>query len=175
MSESFLFILLILLFTTFADSQIFTASLILIMSNGEYLLDTMNFYLNVFLNSYLPTVSVFPYIVKANTYFKDIPLGMVLFIFILTIIIVIAVSYYLNFRGSFILESRRFHKSVYSMKVIYAMVLLSAAIILLSSGISVSNYSTILIFMIALFAFFKFHLSPTLIIAISLIISYLLY
>ena len=65
MSESLLFILFILLFTTFADSQIFTATLVLIMSNGEYLLDTLNFYLNVFLNSYLPTVSVIPYLIMS--------------------------------------------------------------------------------------------------------------
>ena len=175
MSESLLFILLILLFTTFADSQIFTATLVLIMSNGEYLLDTLNFYLNVFLNSYLPSVSVIPYLIMSPSYFKDIPIGMMIFILVLVLLTIIGVGYYLNFRGSFILESRRFHKSMCLMKIIYAMILLSAAIILLNSGIAVSNYSTILIFMIALFAFFKFRISPMFIIVISLVISYLLY
>lgn len=175
MSEFLLFVLLILIFTTFADSQILTAALILIMSNGEYLLDSLKFYINVFLNSYLPTVSIFPYLIMSPTYFRDISIGMMLFILVLVIIIIIGVNYYLNYRGSFVLESRRFHKSMCLMKIIYAMVLLSAAVILIQSGISVSNYSTILIFMIALFAFFKFNISPMFIIVISLVVSYLLY
>lgn len=175
MSELMLFVFLILLFTTFGDFNVITASLISLVSAGTYLSSIVNFYILSMINTIFPNVSLLPYILFSYEYINNLSIGIMIFIFIICFILCMVINHWLSNANNAILNSRRFHKTYGAMKIVYAMIFLSAAVILLQSGIAVSNYSTILIFIIALVAFFKFHIPPVILMIIAIIISYALY
>ncbi len=175
MNELLLYITLILIFTCFANRDVVTASIVLLASGSSQIVNMQNYYLNLVLSTFLPNVTGLGYLMSAYDYVKNTSLAYTIILLIMAILLTIAISIWYNSKGCFILNSRRSHRAYTAMKLIYAMVLLSAGISLFGTGVEVSTYSTILVFALSIVMFFKFDVPPIVMMIISLIITAIIY
>lgn len=175
MSEALFYIILILVCVTFSQKSVTLAAYIAMLINGGYISSSINFYLSIFVSVFFSNVSILPMIMLAPEYFYGVNWIGALFVLFCFFVVSFIGNWIMSLRNSIILDSRRFHKSVSAMKIIFGMIVFYTAIMLLEIGFSVSNYATIFIFVLSLVAFFRFKINPTIIIFFALVITYFLY
>lgn len=175
MNELLLFVTLILLFTCFANKDVITASLILLASSTTHVVNLQNYYINLVLNTFVPNISGLGYLMTAFDFVKHTSVFYTTVLLLVLMVLTVMISLWYNSKNCFILHSRRSHRAYTAMKLIYAMVLLSAGLSIFTAGIEVSTYSTLLVFALSIVLFFKFDVPPIVMMIISVLITAIIY
>ena len=175
MIEVFIGILLILLTTTFSNIEVVIAAMYLMLSQAHLISNAMYFVLAIIIAFFFPSAGLFSLVSMSYTYINRLStIGCVL-LFVVCLIIGILLNKLLGSNKLQLYSSRRFLKMHGAMHIVYAFILIACAMNMFEIGLGVSQYSTIIVFMVSIIIFFKFHVPPIFLFLISIVITYFLF
>lgn len=154
MVEQFFWKILLIVLAVFASPVAFSASYFLQMHELSGFLSQNEMLVNMGLESILYGVANVPLMVVSA--FQGSGLICAALLLVISIVCLGLYIWWMDKRGKIWLESRRLHKSILAMDVIFAFVLFFAGYVSLKESMGSSLYSSVIIFILSLVAMLKF-------------------
>ena len=160
MIEIFIGILLIVLATTFSNLEVVIAAMYLMLSQAHLISNAMYFVLAIIVTFFFPSAGLFSLVSMSYAYINRVSTIGCALLFAGCFIIGVLLNKLLGCKKLELYSSRRFLKMHGAMHIVYAFILIACAMTMFEIGMGVSQYSTIIVFMISIILFFKFDNVP---------------
>lgn len=154
MVEQFFWRIFLILLAVFASPVAFSASYFLQMHELSGFLSQNEILINMGLENVLYGVSNVPLMVISA--YQGSGIICALLLLIITMVSLGLYIWWMDKRGKIWLESRRLHKSILAMDVIFAFVLFFAGFVCFKESIVSSLYSSVIIFILSMLVMLKF-------------------
>lgn len=154
MVEQFFWSVLLLIIVTFASPSAFSASYYLQMQEFRSLLEIDKITAMIGVENFFFGVSNVPILLAS--FWQSINIWSTLGVLLLVLLILGMYVWWMHKKGKIYLESRRLHKSIAAMEIIFAFVLAFACITSLSQSAQVNIYSTVILFLLSFVCLLRF-------------------